>query len=285
MKPLFLNANGDTPQNKELITFAGCLLMIPFLGGLDFLTGFEISFALFYIIPVFFATWKIGQTAGILISILCTITIQIANQFAGESFSSPLVPFWNSVIRLGIYLFAVYALSRLRAALDREKTLSRSDYLTQAANSRAFYETADAELSRTRRFHRPISLIYLDIDNFKTINDTFGHKVGDTLLQIVVRTIKENIRTEDLIARLGGDEFAILLPETSSSMAQNTLSRLQQVLLEEMQKNAWNVTFSFGVVSYIQVIPLTVEEMVSAADWNMYRVKENGKNGMHQISY
>ena len=104
----------------------------------------------------------------------------------------------------------------LQQALEREKDEARLDFLTQIANRRAFYEAAATEVIRARRYHRPLTLVYIDLDNFKVVNDTFGHKTGDGLLVEVAATLRINIRGSDPVARLGGDEFVILLAETGS---------------------------------------------------------------------
>ncbi|HTC77354.1 MAG TPA: diguanylate cyclase, partial [Terriglobales bacterium] len=106
---------------------------------------------------------------------------------------------------------------QLAAALAAEKELSRSDPLTGLPNRRAFYEVALAEADRARRYRHPLSLAYLDVDNFKQVNDDYGHDAGDELLVRVAEVLRRNLRNNDIVARLGGDEFAMLLPETPAS--------------------------------------------------------------------
>ena len=170
-------------------------------------------------------------------------------------------------------------LSTFKNVLEREKKEARSDVLTGVANGRFFYELANIEISRASRYKRPFSVAYIDVDNFKVVNDRFGHSVGDSLLRLVAGTIRNNIRESDIIARLGGDEFALMLPETGYESAQTVISRVQKNLLDVMQKNGWPVTFSIGVATFIEP-PNSVDEIVKKADELMYSVKNKGKNSI-----
>jgi diguanylate cyclase (GGDEF)-like protein len=171
----------------------------------------------------------------------------------------------------------------LRSAMEREKELARTDPLTGAMNSRAFGELATAELHRARRYERPFTLAYVDIDDFKAVNDRFGHSTGDTLLRLVAETMKQNSRAVDVIARVGGDEFVILLPETGPGPAQVVSRKLQERLLGVVQQNEWPVTFSIGAITFISP-PATVDEMLRLADRLMYSAKKSGKNQIrHEI--
>ena len=153
--------------------------------------------------------------------------------------------------------------------------MSRKDFLTGVANSRSFYEIATKEIERTARFIHPLSLAYIDIDNFKQVNDTLGHSAGDKLLHSVADKIKENIRTIDAVSRLGGDEFAILMPETNAENAMSALNKLQHYLMDMVQENNWPVTFSIGVVTCSESCKL--DELIKEADNLMYKVKVSGK--------
>ena len=160
---------------------------------------------------------------------------------------------------------------------QQEKRLSRLDPLTGLANRRAFYEGAELERQRAVRYGRNLSMAYIDLDNFKQVNDNFGHKAGDQLLVTVAIILRSDLRPSDLAARLGGDEFAVVLPETDELGARRATSKLHVLLTQAMQDNDWPVTFSMGVVTF-NSIPETVEQMVHKADELMYTVKHGGKN-------
>jgi len=159
----------------------------------------------------------------------------------------------------------------------QEKQLSRIDFLTGIKNRRYFIELANMEINRTRRYEHPFTMLCIDLDNFKVVNDSFGHSTGDILLRLVARTIWENIRVTDTVARLGGDEFAILMPETGRDVAEVIIQRVQKINLDYMRKHGWPVTLSIGVVTFTNP-PSTVDEVLRISDRLMYTAKKNGKN-------
>jgi diguanylate cyclase (GGDEF)-like protein len=163
--------------------------------------------------------------------------------------------------------------------LEREKNIARTDDLTGTANRRSFFETAGLEIERSKRYPHPYTVAYIDLDELKTVNDRFGHRVGDEVLCAMVDRIHSELRKTDVLARLGGDEFALLLPETGQEAARVAISKIQSSLADEMRKNNWAVTFSIGVITCLQA-SITTDELVKRADAAMYAVKKNGKNGV-----
>ena len=153
--------------------------------------------------------------------------------------------------------------------------------MTGIANRCCFFETAFQELARSKRYDRPISIVYIDCDNFKFVNDKYGHKIGDKVLSTVARIMKRNIRLTDLAARMGGDEFAILLPETSADQAKIVMQKIQKTLLYAMNVKKFPVTFSIGIATFITP-PVTINEIINEADKLMYEVKRDRKNGIKQ---
>ena len=168
---------------------------------------------------------------------------------------------------------------QLRVALEKAQEMARLDFLTGLKNRRAFYELGETEVLRARRYGRPLSLAYIDLDNFKAINDNLGHEEGDRLLVTVAGIIREQLRATDIIARLGGDEFAVLLPETGEAAARNVLEKLRAALLRAAQDRLWPVTFSIGTVVCEQPPP-HFENLVRDADQVMYAVKRKGKDSL-----
>jgi diguanylate cyclase (GGDEF)-like protein len=137
---------------------------------------------------------------------------------------------------------------------------------------------------RAQRFKHPFSVACLDLDNFKQVNDQFGHTPGDELLQTVVTTIKNSIRKTDFMARLGGDEFAIFLVETCSEAAEKALEKVRQNVLRNVSEAGWTVTLSIGMVSYAAA-PADVKEIIKMADSVMYSVKRQGKDGFRHLRW
>lgn len=258
--------------------------LIGIIGAIDFLTGYELSLSVFYVIPIFLVTWFTGRTLGLLTSLVSAVVWFAADIIAAHPYSHALIPVWNSFIRLTFFVVITYLFSSLKSSTERERELSRKDYLTGAANPRFFYKLAQMEIDRFQRYAHPFSLAFIDLDNFKFVNDQFGHAVGDEVLRAVVSSVKKHSRKTDVIARLGGDEFALLLSETSEESARVVLSKVQAMLLEEMRQNNWQITFSIGVVT-CNASPKTTDELVRMADELMYSVKKSSKNAIKYASY
>jgi len=265
---------------KSFLLISGFLFAI-FLGVIRYLTEPEFAFSIFYLLPICLITWFVGKWAGILIAILSAVTWFLADLMLVHSYSYPFTPYLNEILMLSVFLIIIYILSSLKGALEREKALAMTDFLTKIANRRAFFEFAHNEISRARRYKHPFTVVLTDLDKFKNINDHFGHQTGDTLLCLVADTLKKNLRTTDIVARVGGDEFIMLLPETGVDSAWVLVHRLHSELLDIMQKNGWPVLFSFGKVTFHKA-PGTVDEMMRRADTLMYSAKQDSVNKIHQ---
>src|SRR5262249_16605305 len=172
---------------------------------------------------------------------------------------------------------------KLQLALQAEKQKARFDFLTGIPNRRTFYEALVSESHRSRRYDRPLTLAYIDVDNFKSVNDLFGHGQGDEVLRHVADTLQANIRRTDMAARLGGDEFAILLPETDTHSADTVVSKIRECLEQAIALRSWPISFSIGVVTFEKPLQ-TAEEMVNKADELMYEVKRQGKNAALRVT-
>lgn len=171
---------------------------------------------------------------------------------------------------------------RLRKqAQARLEDLSRLDPLTGIYNRRYFFELAEREFSRSRRYTRPISVIMIDLDYFKAINDTHGHAVGDQVLTEVALRIQECVRKVDIACRYGGEEFLVLLPETSLAEASVLAQRIWNTLTSHptsTKKLTIPVQASIGVACTKQDSALSLDELIEQADKALYRAKELGRN-------
>lgn len=248
------------------------------VGAADFYTGSELAFSLFYLIPIVFVTWFAGKNLGLFISVMSCLVWLFAEALTGRSYSQPIIPYWNAVVRLGFFVIVTLLLPALKE-LDRERAIARIDHLTGIANRRFFFEIAQREIDRAQRYNHPFTIAYIDLDGFKIINDQWGHRGGDKLLCAVVNQARKHLRETDTIARLGGDEFILLFPETDQAASQITISRIELALLDEMERNDWPVTFSIGVLT-CRHAKMTVDELIKKADELMYSVKKNGKNAV-----
>lgn len=253
------------------------LLVVVGIG--DYLTGFEVVFSLFYVLPIAFMTWFVGRWAGIAMSVVSAIIWLLTDLASGISYTHLFIPLWNTLIRLVIFLVLTVLMATVRTMLQREKDLARIDYLTGAANSRQFYELLNTEIERSKRHKHSLTLAYIDLDNFKSVNDQFGHPTGDLVLATVVSFMRNHLRKIDTVARLGGDEFAILLPKTGMAEAQLILAKLRSGLLDEMQQQHWPITFSIGAVICGDTNYLA-EELLKIADNLMYTTKRDRKDAI-----
>jgi diguanylate cyclase (GGDEF)-like protein len=268
-----------TERSKGFVPIAGLLLVL-IIGVLDYTTGNDIEIDFFYLLPIYFATWFASTKVGISTVVFATLTWLIAYKLAAGQLSIFRTrDFWNAFIQLAIFLSFVALLSILKGNYRKLEEVANEDSLTGVANRRSFYRVADAELNRSRRFGSVFSIAYLDIDDFKAINDAQGHSAGDRLLCELAGSIRRSIRNVDTLARLGGDEFVILFPETNGEEAKQVLGRIRECLNNFTNDRPWPTTFSVGVVSFTEAPP-SMEEMMKIADLAMYAIKSRGKNAV-----
>ena len=254
------------------------------VGILDYLTSDDVALSLFYLVPIAMLTWMVGWRSGLATAVACAAVWVGTDLAAGEIFLPFYIYIWNTFIILGFFVVVVLLLSALRSALEHERELAHTDFLTGAVNPRFFFELLQMEIDRSQRYAHPFTIAYIDIDNFKAINDSFGHIIGDRVLCLMVDCARQHLRKTDLVARLGGDEFALLLPETNQESAQTSLLKIQAEILTGMQSNNWPVTISIGVLTCVNPM-LTTQEIVGLVDKLMYTVKQSGKNSIKFSAY
>ncbi len=262
-------------------------MLIALIWIVDIKTGYEVSFSIFYLIPIALVTWYGGRVLGILTALVSATAWLLADLKGGHQYSSLFIPYWNASVRLGFFMittFSLFYIRKLLEHLEQERDLARTDSLTGLMNMRYFEELAGMELERSRRYQRPLTMVYLDCDDFKLVNDRSGHQAGSELLHLIAQIIRKNLRSVDLLGRFGGDEFIILLPETAAEAGREMIKRLQARLLEAVQSMKQSVTFSIGVATFLKP-PDSLEEMIRTADRIMYQVKGRGKNRIQQETY
>jgi diguanylate cyclase (GGDEF)-like protein len=164
---------------------------------------------------------------------------------------------------------------------DEVERLSQVDVLTNLANRRHFMVLAEQEMSRTRRYGGPLSALMLDVDFFKKINDTYGHKAGDAVLSMLGERCRNTLRTIDIAGRIGGEEFAFLLPQTLPEKAAEVAERLRRSIadlpVELDDGRLLSVTVSIGVAGLDETVT-TVDTLISLADKALYAAKDGGRN-------
>lgn len=256
-----------------------CGLAILVLGLLDFHTGVEASFSVFYLIPVSVMAWYVKAKSCYLYALIAALVWDYSNILAGEALSHPALYFWNGTVRLVFFLTVASLLRQLRALLDKEREFSRRDYRTGLWNARAFKEALAVEHSRAQRQKQPFTLAFIDLDHFKTVNDTRGHEEGDRVLVKVAETLKGVLRRSDVLARLGGDEFVAILPGCDREAASRVGDKLNAAVRETSLENGWPVTASIGLLVHPEArSDDDLKALLRHSDELMYRVKEKGRD-------
>ncbi len=236
----------------------------------------QIKLGLLYLVPVMIATWYAGLFWGTVFTLLSmALRMQVElNQLAEHTtlWASSL----NQISFAAVCGIAMSAFRNIQKTQLMLHALATHDPLTQVLNARSFEQRLTQELERNRRYKRPMALLYLDLDDFKTVNDSHGHQTGDAVLRLVADAIRGAVRQADAVGRMGGDEFAVLMPETDAVLADAAAQRLASgvgIVFEGSPQ----VTASIGLVSCTATDAGT-DAVLRRADQAMYDAKRAGKN-------
>jgi diguanylate cyclase (GGDEF)-like protein len=274
--------------SKEHITEIALILIvlvasavIIFGSGYFFDKRYPIEYLILF--PLIWASIRLQQGVNLIFLILVSI-FAILGTASGYSQFSFEGDHRLSLIMLQIFIFTVtFSILMMTAQrsytmriLEEKEKLTLIDSLTQIGNRRFFTKTFQEEIYKSRRYDRPLSLIILDIDHFKEINDTLGHHAGDSVLEELSLLMKAQLRSSDYLARWGGEEFVIILPESELSHAELTAEKLRKVIEVHPFSINRQVTCSFGVIE-CRVFE-TVDSALSRVDTKLYEAKEAGRN-------
>lgn len=275
------NAHGALDRAMQQLSrswiFAIALVGVALVAIPDYLIGSDVSLAVFYLCPVAVATWYAGKETGAsiaLISCLCALSDDVAS---GHFMVRPGILAWNGLLNLGFMLVVAYLLATVQRHIAFAENLARSDSLTGLFNRRAFLENLQFHLSLAAREQKPITLAYLDLDDFKRVNDRGGHEAGDRVLKSIAATLRKSTRRTDMVARLGGDEFALLIVAADQVSAVGVIAKVRHALLK--LATSAHVTCSIGCVTF-NPPPPNASAALRAADSLMYEVKRRGKNAV-----
>jgi diguanylate cyclase (GGDEF)-like protein len=264
------------PRRTLLLSCLGLILLV---GLLDWATGPDLELPLLYLIPIATAAWHAGRRMGIIVAVSGAVTMFVVDVSGSPEWTAlPIaISVANGLVRLGVYALAAALLARLHDALRHERQEARTDSLTGVANARDFYVRLAQALDDLREKGIPVTLAYLDLDNFKLVNDTMGHLAGDAVLRVVADALRDEMGDEAVIARLGGDEYAVVACGLTPERARLRFSRLHAAAQRAMGARALPVTISAGAITFLEP-PRDAEAAVHRVDDLMYSVKLAGKS-------
>lgn len=255
-----------------------CVSALLLLSVLRIETDAEFAFASFALLPVLVIAWMEGQRSGLVVALLAAAIWTVGGIVAGRQFSAPWIPWVNAITRIATYSLVAILAAQVRWHLDQEREQAAQDPLTGLENRRRFLEAGAAEVERLKRYGHPLAVIFLDLDDFKQLNDAMGHAAGDMALRATACALLGSLRSCDHVARLGGDEFAVLLPEIGYDAAVET-GRKISIAVNGSLRGFPPVRGSIGVAWFRDADRL-FPEMLQAADGLMYEVKANGRDAV-----
>jgi diguanylate cyclase (GGDEF)-like protein len=242
----------------------------------DWQIGVNIELSLFFAVPIYLAIRFAGVQSGLLTAAAACLLSMLPAESTAQDPPVSWLPYWTAGVHIAFFAVAA-ALAFEYSRLIVERVAATTDFLTGVANRRGFYEMLNREIERGRRHGTPMTVLYVDCDEFKSVNDTMGHPAGNKALARIGAILKENTRAVDTVARLGGDEFAVILVEMAAERSLEVVARLRRELQSAMTEGTWPITFSVGAVTFTTP-PVGPEEAIRAADTLMYTAKRAAKD-------
>jgi diguanylate cyclase (GGDEF)-like protein len=239
----------------------------------------HLALSLTLLVPTLLIAWYLGLGWGLAAATFVVLSWFIADLIAVVETVPPWVVYVNAAVRLLVFCLMAYLAASLRRAYREQRMLATQDPLTGLANRRQFMVIAESERRRAARSRNPMTLAFLDLDGFKQLNDSEGHRRGDEALRLFGRHLRERLRSMDCAARVGGDEFVVLLPDTDAHGGPQVIAELQKTATEALAASGFGLGASAGVVTF-QTVPASVDDMLQAADRLMYEAKTQGRGGL-----
>ena len=253
-----------------------CFTSVILLGEVRTATDAELAFASLALIPVLAIAWVGGLWPGLCMATMAATMWAISDISSGRSFSANWIPWLNAVVRLFTYALVVMLVNRIRTQLMSERALATTDALTGLKNRRSLMAWGISETQRAVRYGNAMTVVFLDLDGFKALNDTCGHDKGDAALKYTASAIRDSTRASDFVARLGGDEFVIVFPQLDCAAAvaasEKVFAKVSLALNDFPPTGA-----SMGMAWFERAGP-SFETMIQCSDALMYSAKSAGRN-------
>ncbi len=267
-------------KENRFLWFSVILTITLIVAFLDNNLPAEVGTSMLYFVPIFLASWYFGLWGGLFFVVLCGFFWTTNQYLLLPAYSSWIIFVWNNFARFTTFLIIAFLVALLKRKMDYTNLLSIMDPLTGAMNTRFFYPYMQIQLDKLARDNIPFTVVFVDIDKFKTINDQFGHQTGDKVLCLLVDNFKENLRKTDVVCRTGGDEFLILLPDIRLETAKTVYSKIKKEFEKKAKANKWPITLSAGIICSASSASSasSVQKIINMADELMYQIKRKGGN-------
>jgi len=274
VKPLL-----DLTKNQRRAILALALLAVAALAYANQIaeTDLNVELEALFLAPIAIVAWAYPRRFSLLFALAVTVLAALSD--AGiRRYPAPQLAF-EFAVHAAVFLSAAFVVNLLADLLSQQTHRARFDALTDSANAERFREFAALELDRSKRYNRPVTVAFVDLDNFKMVNDRYGHLAGDEALRSMAGLMREHLRGTDVVGRLGGDEFGILMPETGEDEARAVLERVRARIAERAAAMGWPITASIGAAATCGAgRDVRSEDVLARADNAMYRVKSSSKD-------
>jgi len=270
-------------DTNRTIFYCVCILCSLCVLAIDLMTPLGVAGGVPYVGVITLSLWTKNKNHVIFLGLFSTALTTV-----GFFLSPPYVDLWivllNRTYAIISIWIVVFLIIKLFTLLEEAVMQSEVDPLTGLKNRTYLYKHGDLILSLYNRKQSPVSLVFIDLDDFKCINDTYGHQMGDSFLKKVGEVLNKHCRKTDIVSRIGGDEFVILMPDTTSFDAFTITEKIHRSLKRNcLLKSAPNICFkgSFGVASTLcqdAKGAQSIDELILQADKALYQVKREGKN-------
>jgi diguanylate cyclase (GGDEF)-like protein len=257
--------------------FCVVLVLCLVVGWIDNATGTEVRVLPLYFTATTFGAWRLGRTGAVVSATLALSTWMAAQALDPANHWSTAIWIGNIITQGTALLFVGMLVATLSVQLRVADAANRRDALTGLRNRHGLLSDTAVAIALCRRNERPIALAFIDLDNFKQVNDQLGHKAGDMLLQVCAGAIQQCCRSTDIGARLGGDEFVIALPELQLSEAYTFVDRLRVTFKAHPEVASSQASMTIGVLIDPRAT-LTIDSLLAKADALMYEAKRAGKD-------